>query len=56
VVQVSTPASAAPTEPIAKAPEAVVNENRNKLIDEDSQVGESVLRDILGAEPVDGDK
>lgn len=56
VVQVSTPASAALTEPIAKAPEAVVNENRNKLIDEDSQVGESVLRDILGAEPVDGDK
>ena len=56
VVQVSTTASAAPTEPIAKAPEAVVNENRNKLIDEDSQVGESVLRDILGAEPVDGDK
>ena len=56
VVQVSTPASAAPTEPIAKAPEVVVNENRNKLIDEDSQVGESVLRDILGAEPVDGDK
>jgi DNA polymerase-3 subunit gamma/tau len=56
VVQVSTPASAAPTEPIVKAPEAVVNENRNKLIDEDSQVGESVLRDILGAEPVDGDK
>jgi DNA polymerase-3 subunit gamma/tau len=56
VVQVSTPAPAAPTEPIAKAPEAVVNENRNKLIDEDSQVGESVLRDILGAEPVDGDK
>ena len=56
VVQVSTPASAAPTEPIAKAPEAVINENRNKLIDEDSQVGESVLRDILGAEPVDGDK
>ena len=56
VVQVSTPASAAPTEPIAKAPEVVVNENRNRLIDEDSQVGESVLRDILGAEPVDGDK
>lgn len=56
VVQISTPASSAPTEPIAKAPEAVINENRNKLIDEDSQVGESVLRDILGAEPVDGDK
>ena len=56
VVQISTPASSAPTEPIAKASEAVVNENRNKLIDADSQVGESVLRDILGAEPVDGDK
>ncbi len=55
VVQISTPASSAPTEPIAKAPEAVINENRNKLIDADSQVGESVLRDILGAEPVDGD-
>ena len=56
IVQVSTPVASAPTEPIVKAPEVVVNENRNKLIDENSQVGESVLRDILGAEPVDGDK
>jgi len=56
VVQVSIPAASAPTEPIAKAPEVVVNENRNKLIDESSQVGEAVLRDILGAEPIDGDK
>ena len=56
IVQVSTPVASAPTEPIVKAPEVVVNENRNKLIDENSQVGESVLRDILGAEPIDGDK
>jgi DNA polymerase-3 subunit gamma/tau len=56
VVQVSKPVESLPTEPIAKAPEVVVNENRNKLIDESSQVGESVLRDILGAEPIDGDK
>ena len=56
VVQVSITAASAPTEPIAKAPEVVVNENRNKLIDESSQVGEAVLRDILGAEPIDGDK
>jgi DNA polymerase-3 subunit gamma/tau len=56
VVQVSKPAESLPTEPIVKAPEVVVNENRNKLIDENSQVGESVLRDILGAEPIDGDK
>jgi hypothetical protein len=56
IVQISTPVASAPTEPIVKAPEVVVNENRNKLIDENSQVGESVLRDILGAEPIDGDK
>jgi DNA polymerase-3 subunit gamma/tau len=56
IVQVSTPVASAQTEPIVKAPEVVVNENRNKLIDENSQVGESVLRDILGAEPIDGDK
>jgi len=56
VVQVSKPVESLPTEPIVKAPEVVVNENRNKLIDESSQVGESVLRDILGAEPIDGDK
>jgi hypothetical protein len=31
-----------------------VNENRNKLIDEDSLVGDSVLRNILGAEPIEG--
>ena len=56
IVQVSTSVASAQTEPIVKAPEVVVNENRNKLIDENSQVGESVLRDILGAEPIDGDK
>jgi hypothetical protein len=64
IVQVSTPKADAPTEPIAKVTEPVaapvddkskeVNENRNKLIDEDSLVGDSVLRNILGAEPIEG--
>lgn len=60
IVQVSKPVAAAPTEPIAKVvePEAdkskEVNENRNKLIDEDSIVGDSVLRNLLGAEPIEG--
>jgi DNA polymerase-3 subunit gamma/tau len=63
IVQVSTP-KAAPTEPIAKVAEPVaapvedkskeVNENRNKLIDEDSIVGDAVVRNILGAEPIEG--
>jgi DNA polymerase-3 subunit gamma/tau len=30
-----------------------VNENRNKLIDEESLVGDSVLRNLLGAEPIE---
>jgi len=55
-VQAAKPAKAAPKEKVEKTPEVVVNEKRNKLIDESSQVGESVLRDILGAEPVDGGK
>jgi len=64
IVQVSTPVAAAPTEPIAKVAEVVaepeedkskaVNESRNKLIDEESLVGDSVLRNILGAEPIEG--
>jgi DNA polymerase-3 subunit gamma/tau len=70
IVQVSTPVAAAPTEPIAKVSEVVpepavvtepvvdkskeVNESRNKLIDEDSLVGDSVLRNVLGAEPIEG--
>lgn len=64
IVQVSTPKAAAPTEPIAKVVEAVqepevdkskeVNQNRNKLIDEDSLVGDSVVRNVLGAEPIEG--
>jgi DNA polymerase-3 subunit gamma/tau len=61
IVQVSTPKAAAPTEPIAKVTKPAkedkskaVNENRNKLIDEDSLVGDSVLRNLLGAEPIEG--
>ncbi len=60
IVQVSKPVAAAPTEPIAKVAEPEtdkskeVNENRNKLIDEDSIVGDSVLRNLLGAEPIEG--
>jgi DNA polymerase-3 subunit gamma/tau len=60
IVQVSKPVAAAPTEPIAKVTEPEtdkskeVNENRNKLIDEDSIVGDSVLRNLLGAEPIEG--
>lgn len=63
IVQVSTPKVAAPTEPISKVQEPVaekvdksqeVNEKRNKLIDEDSLVGDSVLRNLLGAEPIEG--
>jgi hypothetical protein len=64
IVQVSTPKAAAPTEPIAKVVEEVkqpevdkskeVNESRNKLIDEDSLIGDSVVRNVLGAEPIEG--
>ena len=63
IVQVSTSKAAAPTEPITKVQEPAsekvdksqeVNENRNKLIDEDSLVGDSVLRNLLGAEPIEG--
>jgi len=63
IVQVSTPKAAAPTEPITKVQEPAsekvdkskeANENRNKLIDEDSLVGDSVLRNLLGAEPIEG--
>ena len=60
IVQVSKPAAAAPTEPIAKVVEPETdkskkaNENRNKLIDEDSIVGDAVLRNLLGAEPIEG--
>jgi DNA polymerase-3 subunit gamma/tau len=52
------------TESIAVVQEAVVevkqeetiNDKRNKLVDEDAQVGDSVLRDLLGAAPVEDDK
>lgn len=60
IVQVSKPAAAAPTEPIAKVVEPEtdksqkVNADRNKLIDEDSIVGDAVLRNLLGAEPIEG--
>jgi DNA polymerase-3 subunit gamma/tau len=59
VVQVSVPKQepvALVTEPIAKVEEKTeeVNQNRNKLIDEDAQMGDSVLRDVLGAEPIEG--
>jgi DNA polymerase-3 subunit gamma/tau len=64
IVQVSVPAAALPTEPIAKVAEVIeapevdkgkkVNASRNKLIDEDSLVGDSVLRNVLGAEPIEG--
>jgi len=60
VVQVSTPKKVEPvalvTEPIAKVEEKIeeVNQNRNKLIDEKAQMGDSVLRDVLGAEPIEG--
>jgi DNA polymerase-3 subunit gamma/tau len=58
VVQVSTPKQepvALVTEPIAKVEEKTeeVNQNRNKLIDEDAQMGDSVLRNVLGAEPIE---
>ena len=58
VVQVSVPKQepvALVTEPIAKVEEKIeeVNQNRNKLIDEEAQMGDSVLRDVLGAEPIE---
>ena len=58
VVQVSVPKQepvALVTEPIAKVEEKIeeVNQNRNKLIDEDAQMGDSVLRNVLGAEPIE---
>lgn len=53
VIQVPAPT---PEVSQAKTPEDLLNENRNKMIDENSQIGESVLRDVLGAEPMDGDK
>ena len=64
VVQVSVPEPKveAPevllTEPIAKVEIQEVqeiNKKRNKGIDKDAQIGESVLRDVLGAEPIEGD-
>lgn len=36
--------------------EESINEKRNKLVDEDAQVGDAVLRDLLGAAPVEDDK
>lgn len=36
--------------------EQSINEKRNKLVDEDAQVGDSVLRDLLGASPIEEDK
>ena len=36
--------------------EETINDKRNKLVDEDAQVGDSVLRDLLGASPVEDDK
>jgi len=56
VAQVAKQVKPAPKEKVVEATEVVVNKSRNKLIDESSQVGESVLRDILGAEPIDGGK
>jgi DNA polymerase-3 subunit gamma/tau len=58
VVQVSVPKQepvALVTEPIAKVEEKIeeVNQNRNKLIDEDAQMGDAVLRNVLGAEPIE---
>ncbi|NBT49101.1 MAG: hypothetical protein EBT07_15030, partial [Actinobacteria bacterium] len=47
------------TEPITKVVEVKeesLNDKRNKLIDPDAQMGDSVLRDILGADPIEGDK
>ena len=62
IVQVSVPAQALPTEPIAKVQEPIVDEqisemnsNRNKGIDEDSLTGESVIISGFGAEKIDGD-
>jgi DNA polymerase-3 subunit gamma/tau len=36
--------------------EETINEKRNRLVDEDAQVGDAVLRDLLGAAPVEDDK
>lgn len=41
---------------VAEAKVEPVNQDRNKLIDTEKQVGDSVLRDVLGAEPIEGDK
>jgi hypothetical protein len=40
---------------VAEAKVEPVNQDRNKLIDPEKQVGGSVLRDVLGAEPIEGD-
>jgi len=45
-----------PEEKVEVKPEVSINEKRNKLVDEDAQVGDSVLRDLLGAAPVEDDK
>jgi len=47
---------AMPEEKVEVKPEVSINEKRNKLVDEDAQVGDSVLRDLLGAAPVEDDK
>jgi len=47
---------AKPEEKVEVKPEVSINEKRNKLVDEDAQVGDSVLRDLLGAAPVEDEK
>lgn len=41
------------TEPITKLEAEVEQDSRNKLIDPNSQIGDAVLRDILGAAPIE---
>jgi len=47
---------AMPEEKVEVKPEVSINDKRNKLVDEDAQVGDSVLRDLLGAAPVEDEK
>ena len=51
-VQVEPPKAANPAEEPAAAPAAEPEKTRNSMVDESARYGESLLREMLGAEPI----
>jgi DNA polymerase-3 subunit gamma/tau len=51
-VQVEPPKAAKPAEEPAAAPAAEPEKTRNSMVDESARYGESLLREMLGAEPI----